>query len=44
MKRRKRVLRKGRDTQEKITGLAQGEAEKEGKEARMKLLVARLVI
>ena len=35
-------LIRGRDTQKRITGLAQGGAEKEGKEPIMKLLVSML--
>ena len=35
-------LIKGRDAQERITGLAQGGAEKEGEEPIMKLLVSML--
>ena len=35
-------LIRGRDTQERITGLAQGGAEKEGEEQMMKFLVSML--
>ena len=35
-------LTRGRDTQERITRLAQGGAEKEGEEPMMKLLVSML--
>ena len=36
------MFNKGRDTQKRITGLAQGGAEREGEEPMMKFLVSML--